>query len=432
MDSATAAPSINPRRALIQLFSRLRTSKGQKNPLPIYTQLTAMGEVIPAPWGGNLVTSYRLCHSILRDKTWTVPDRAWRSRQSNNTRWRSPASLQMSQTLPLLNPPHHTQIRRTLGNPFDQSTLFALHRTVEKAVDHLLDDFTERLRDGAADFVTLVSEELPVITIGQWMNLPPADYALLRTLTHDQVHTQELFPTASDLALSDAATAQLRAYFSEFIKERRKRPGNDPVSQWIHTWDAHEADRDAADAAVHSLALFMILAALETTSHLLANTVRLLLEHPSQMDAIRSQPDVIPDAIEEVLRYDAPIHLISRVAAADTHLGEIPVPAGEMVHLLIGAAHHDPAQYTHPHVLDVGRRRGPRESGTAPTTGPSAHLGFGAGIHYCLGNALARLEAATLLTGLLKRPLRLNITAPAQWAPRIAFRRMTSLHLAAP
>jgi len=300
---------------------------------------------------------------------------------------------------------------------FSNGSLDALRPMVEKVVTQLLDEFIEQVRQGPADFNELVSEELPVITIGTWMGLPESDYGLLRSLTHDQAHTQELFPSASQLALSDAATAQLREYFAELIRERRKRPGDDPVSSWIRTWDEREPDRAAADEAVHSLAIFMILAALETTSYVLSSAVRLLLEHPDQMERLRSDPELIPSAVDETLRYDSPIHMISRIAPADTELGGVVVQAGEMVQLMVGCAHHDAAQYPEPHVFDVGRK-------------PTGHLAFGAGIHYCLGNALARLEAATLITELLKRPIRPYLSAPPQWASRVAFRRMTSLQLA--
>ncbi|MEV8544359.1 cytochrome P450 [Streptomyces sp. NPDC051572] len=298
---------------------------------------------------------------------------------------------------------------------FPHRSLDSLLPVVEDAVDRLLDQFTEDLHQGPVDFHALVSEELPVITIGKWMALPSSDYGLLRTLTHDQVFSQELFPTASQLARSDAATTQMRHYFIELIRERRERPGDDLVSSWLRTWDACEPDRDLADEAVHSLALFMILAALETTSHVLSSAVRLLLEHPSQMDRLGHHPELIPDAVEEVLRYDAPIHMISRVAPADTQLGAVLVPDGQMVQLMVGAAHHDPDQFPNPHLFDIRRR--------------SPHLAFGAGIHYCLGNALARLEVTALLRSLLSSPVRPRLSAPVQWAPRVAFRRITSLQL---
>ncbi|MFE6689795.1 cytochrome P450 [Streptomyces sp. NPDC057743] len=374
-----------------------------------------MGEMVPAPWGGHLATSYRLCHQVLRSRDWRVPDSAWRASQTDAARWHAPAARQMGATLPMLNPPHHTQMRRPLGNVFDRASLEEMRHSVERNAERLVDAFVDELRGGPADFCARVGDELPVITIGEWLGLPAADYPLLRSLTHDQVHTQELFPTPSQLAISDSATRRLREYFSDLIRERRKSPGNDPISSWLSMWDAIEPDRDAADEAVYALALFMVLAALETTSHLLTTMVWLLLAHPTQLELLRTHPEHLPGAIDETLRYDAPIHMISRIAPEDTELAQVPVRKGEMVQLMVGAAHHDPAQYVAPEVFDI-RRKAP-------------HLSFGGGIHYCLGNALARMEADCVLTALLRRlpGQALRLAATPTWESRVAFRRLSEL-----
>ncbi|MFE7317983.1 cytochrome P450 [Streptomyces sp. NPDC057555] len=362
-----------------------------------------------------MATSYRLCHQVLRSRDWRVPDLAWRESQTDAARWHAPASRQMGATMPMLNPPHHTQVRRPLGNVFDRNSLEEMRHSVEKNTERLMDRFIDELRDGPADFCALVGDELPVMTIGEWLGLPSADYPLLRSLTHDQVHTQELFPSPSQLAISDAATARLREYFTDLIRERRKSPGDDPVSSWLRMWDEFEADQEAADEAVYALALFMVLAALETTSHLLTTMGWLLLSHPEQLAWLRANPELMPGAIDETLRYDAPIHMISRIAPEDTELAGVPVPKGEMVQLMVGAAHHDPEQYVAPEVFDIRRK--------------TAHLSFGGGIHYCLGNALARMEAECVFTSLLRRlpTEELHVAGTPTWQPRVAFRRLGEL-----
>ncbi|WSU96178.1 cytochrome P450 [Streptomyces sp. NBC_01023] len=401
------------RRTIVSLFSRMRTPAGQANPFPFYTKLREMGDVFPAPWGGYLVTPYDLCDQVLRDRSWTVPSSEWRTRQEDAARWSAPASLQMGDTLPMLNPPDHTRMRRSMGHMFDRKSLEIMSHSVDRNTDRLLDRLTEKLQDGEADFCKLVSDELPVAVIGEWLGLPPDDYPLMRDLTHDQVFTQELFPSHSQLALSDSATARLREYFTALIRERRRNPGNDPVSGWIRTWDGLEPDRGAADEAVYSLALFVVLAGLETTSHLLSASVRLLLEHPLQLEWLRAHPEHLPDVIDEVLRYDPPIHMISRIAPADTVLGDVLIRKDEMVQLLVGTAHHDPAKHDDAELFNIHRR--------------ASHLSFGGGIHYCLGAPLARLEATSLLTGVLRRLPGLRISGSPVWAPRVAFRRLTEL-----
>ncbi|MER5554815.1 cytochrome P450 [Streptomyces sp. NPDC002793] len=410
----TATPS-SDRRASASLFSRLRTAKGQENPFPIYEELLSRGEVGPAPWGGSFVTGFAMCDQVLRSRDWLEPDKRWRERQGSGTRWNASSSREMSHTLAALNPPDHTRARRAAGT-FDRSTVELIGRSVSRTTDQLLNTLADRLRDGEADFCALVGEELPVATIGDWLGLPPADWPRLRELTHDQVFTQELLPSASQLAASDAATAELRSYFTNLVKDRRAHPGEDPVSRWIESWDAVEPDRDKADEAVYFLVLFVLLAALETTATLLTTMTLLLVESPARWDLIADRPDLVPSFVEETLRYDPPTHVISRVAAADCVLGDMRIRKDEMVHLLVGAAHRDPAKHEEPDMFDPLR--------------PPAHLAFSGGIHYCLGAPLARLEAQTLLRKLVRRLPRLTLVRRPSMAARVAFRRPLNLDVA--
>ncbi|MGY0022030.1 cytochrome P450 [Streptomyces sp. YJ-C3] len=400
------------RRAAVSLFSRLRTAKGQADPFPVYAELAARGEVSPAPWGGSLVTGFDTCDQVLRSREWLEPDARWRERQGAGTRWNAPSSREMGNTLPALNPPDHTRVRRAAGG-FDRTTIQDLGRTVEQVTDRLLDGLVEQLREGEADFAALVSEELPVATVGHWLGLPAADWPRLRTLTHEQVFTQELLPSATQLARSDAATAELRSYFVDLVRNRRARPGDDPVSRWIQAWDAIEPDRAEADEQVYLLALFVVLAALETTSTLLTTMALRLVEHRERWNLITTCPDLVPAFVEESLRHDPPTHVISRVASRDTILGGVEIRRDEMVHLMVAAAHRDPARHSDPDRFDPLRK--------------PAHLAFSGGIHYCLGAPLARLEAQTLLRRLTQRLPRLTLVRPPAWAPRVAFRHPMNL-----
>ncbi|MFF3263251.1 cytochrome P450 [Streptomyces sp. NPDC002932] len=407
--------SVHDRRASASLFSRLRTAGGQADPFPIYQELLARGEVIPAPWGGSVVTSFDVCDQVLRSRDWLEPDKRWRDRQGPGTRWNASSSQEMSNTLAALNPPDHTRIRRAAGT-FDRSTVERISRTVDATTDRLLDTLSERLRDGEADFAALVGEELPVATIGDWLGLPAADWPRLRELTHDQVFTQELLPSASQLAASDAATAELRTYFMALVSDRRAHPGDDPVSRWIQTWDALEADPEKANEAVYFLVLFVLLAALETTSQLLTTMTLLLVERPERWNQVADHPDLVPAFVEETLRYDPPTHVISRVAAEDHVLSGMEIRKDEMVHLMVGAAHRDPARHSEPDRFDPLRK--------------PAHLAFSGGIHYCLGAPLARLEAQILLRQLIRRLPRLTLVRRPSMAPRVAFRRLLNLDVA--
>ncbi|AXG81042.1 cytochrome P450 [Streptomyces paludis] len=416
MEPTLTIPAVD-RRTVASLFSRLRTRKGQSNPLPLYAELRNLGDVIPSPWGGHLITSYELCDEVLRSRKWRVPDTQWRISQGNAARWNRPASLQTAKSLPMLNPPLHTRVRRSAGSMFDRRTLVEVKESISRNIEDVLDRFEKELLDGPADFNSVVADQLPVMSIGQWLKLPAADYSLLRSLTNDQTLSQEFFPTPSQLARADSAAHGLQEYFTAVVRERREAPGDDPISSWIATWDTLEPDRERADEEAHSMAVFVIVAALETTEHLLSSMVRLLLTYPEQLDLLRAHPEYIPHVVDETLRYDPAIHAISRTAPADTVLDDTLVREGEMVQLMVGAAQHDPRRFTGPETFDVRRR-------------PS-HFGFGSGIHYCLGAPLARLEGKLLLTSMIRRMPRLRLSEAPSWEPRVSFRRLNHLMVSA-
>ncbi|GGW12181.1 cytochrome P450 [Streptomyces libani subsp. rufus] len=405
------------RRAVIPLLRRLRSDEGQADPLPVWEELRALGDVVPAPWGGYFVTGFEACSQVLRGRNWRVPDFDWQERQTDSARWREPATREMTRTLSRLNPPEHTVQRRALGNLFDRGTLETLRPRIADHVTRLLDRLDAHLRaHGRADFVPLVADQLPVHTVGHWLAVPAEHYPRILDFTHRQVHAQELLPTKTQLALSAGATAEMRDFFARLLADRRAHPGNDVLSGWIRHWDTQfPDDRAAADRMLYDLTMFITIASLETTATLLANAVWFLTRDPARADWLRRHPGHLDGAIDETLRYDPPIHLNSRYAAEDTVLAGVPLAKDTTVHVLYGAANHDPRRNADPHVFDI-RRKG-------------AHLTFGGGAHYCLGSALARLEARLLLTQLLERFPGLRPTAAPTYAPRMVFRRVTSLEV---
>ncbi|MFC8390564.1 MULTISPECIES: cytochrome P450 [unclassified Streptomyces] len=410
----------NDRRAVISLLRRLRSGEGQADPLPVWEEMRALGDVVRAPWGGYFVTGFEACSQVLRGRNWLVPDFAWQERQPDPGRWQAPATREMTRTLPRLNAPTHTCQRRALGNPFDRTTLESLRPRVAALASGLLDGLEDRLRaDGEADFVTTVAEQLPLLTVGDWLGIPPEHYAHILDFTHRQVYAQELLPTKSELAVSARATLEMRTYFTDLIRQRRARPGDDVLTGWIHHWDArYPDDRAAADQVIYDLTMFITIASLETSAVLLANTVWFLTRDPSRAAWLRRHPGHIDDAVEETLRYDPPVVVNSRVAADDTVLAGTPIAKDTTVHVLYGAAAHDPRRNPDPHLFDIRRGGG--------------HLTFGGGAHYCLGAALARLEARELLTQVLERfPTLRPLAPPAYDTSRVVFRRITSLKVTA-
>ncbi|MFC8420363.1 cytochrome P450 [Streptomyces sp. NPDC057236] len=404
------------RRAVISLVRRLRSDEGQANPLPVWEELRALGDVVPAPWGGYFVTGFEACSQVLRSRNWLVPDFAWQERQPDPKRWQELATQELTGTLSRLNPPTHTCQRRALGNPFDRATLEGMRPRIAALASGLLDDLEDRLRtDGEADFVHAVGELLPVRTVCEWLGIPEEHAAYILDFAHRQAYAQELFPTKDELAQAARATLEMRAFFTDLIRDRRARPGNDVLTGWIHHWDAqYPDDRAAADQVIYHLTMFITIASLETSAVLLTNAVRFATEDPARTQWLRLHPEHIEGLVEETLRYDPPVWLNSHIAADDTVLAGTPMAKDTTVHILYGSAAHDPRRNPDPHVFDIRRGGG--------------HITFGSGAHYCLGAALARTEARELITQVLKRFPTLRPAAPPAYdTSRLVFRRITSL-----
>ncbi len=402
-------------RNVIALLSQLRSARGQGDPLPLFAQLHQLGGVLPSPWGGVLVTSHQVCEAILRDRAWTSLD--WRWRQRQGSRWTSRSAQELGHMIMSLNPPEHTQQRRILSEAFGKQNLQRLATPIGETTGELLNQLEDALTGGAcADFVH-TSEQMPIRVVGCWLGLPARDLERLHQLTREHTYAQELFPTPRRLALADHASDELQAYFASIVAERRAYPRGDVISNWLTLCDVVAPDRRAADVTVRRLAMFSLMAGVETTAALLASSVRLLAQHPEQAQWLRSHPEHTSMLIDEALAFDPPVQVISRVAPRDTTLAGVSVDQGQVAYLLIGAAQHDPKVYEQPDVFDV------RRPGRRP-------LAFGAGAHYCIGAGLARTMAIQFVEALMRRLPGLYIPSPPQWEPRVAFRRMESLPVA--
>jgi cytochrome P450 len=194
-------------------------------------------------------------------------------------------------------------------------------------------------------------------------------------------------PTADAILRSQAGIVELRSYLAEVARQRRAEPRDDVISE-LATLEL-EGDRLAEDELL-STCVTLLVAGHETTTNLIASAVWLLFRHPDQLAALRADPGLMPSAIEEVLRFESPLHRVGRTALCDTEIAGMPIRKGETVFLLLAAANRDPVQFPQPGVFDIRRS-------------PNKHLAFGYGVHFCLGAALARLEAPLALQLLLDR-----------------------------
>jgi cytochrome P450 len=286
-----------------------------------------------------------------------------------------------------IDPPEHTRQRRLVSRAFTARRVAGLEETVVEVADRLVDELAGADGIGTVDLVDRFASQLPLTVIAELLGVRPEDHA--RVLAWSNVAAAALDPGLSwrDYRRIEQAIRRLHVWFDGHVARLRREPGDDLLSR-LATMTGE--DRPSEDE-LKSIGLLVLGAGFETTVNLIANAVAQLDRHPDQRSALREDPALWPNAVEEVLRYDSPVQITLRQAYVDTAVAGVPVAEGTPVLTFLGGANRDPAVFADPHRFDVTR--------------PDAeqHLAFSAGVHYCLGASLARLEARVALETLYRR-----------------------------
>jgi cytochrome P450 len=367
-------------------LAELMTPAGQRDPYPLYARLHTVPPAAVGPRGPLVVAGYAHCAALLKDhRLGKFPARMLTA--AGYPDWQDhPALKMMFGSMLLLNPPEHTRIRRLVSAAFTPGRAASLRPAIARITDDLYDGL-----DGSFDFVERVAFPLPVTVIGELLGIPAADRLMFRDLVRDWTSVLEMMGPV-EVERADAAAAQIRDYLADLAALRRSGPADDLISALVAAADPLPEDDLLATTAL------LFGAGFETTTGLLANGLLALLRNPAEAELLRSGPaELIPGAVDELLRYDAPVQtLTGRTAQEDLTVGDLAVPAGTRVLTLLGAANRDPAVFAEPDRLDL------RRNGKPP-------LSFGGGVHYCLGAPLARLEAQVALPRFLQRFPRLRL-----------------------
>jgi cytochrome P450 len=370
----------------MEILTALGTSAGRADPYPLYAALHEMGEVIEIGPGGVLVAGYDAIDSVLRDPGFRVSDESSFDRDLPS--WRAdPVFIQGADWILNLNAPRHSRIRSLIAHAFTARRIAGLEPAIATMADDLLDTMADRGADGTAvEFMQDFAYLLPVTVICELIGIPEADREGFRPIARDLAGVFELNDIET-LPAINAAAVELLAYFTALAAERRADPRDDLLSDLLAVSGAGDGRLTDAEL-LHNLTLLLV-AGFETTTNLLGNGLQIILQDPPAGEAVRDGS--IPPAafVEEVLRFDSPVQLTSRVGY-DTNVGSVPVSQGTGVITLLGAGNRDPRRFTDPARFDPMR----------PDGGP---LSFGGGAHFCIGAALARLEGAVAFPRLLKR-----------------------------
>jgi cytochrome P450 len=337
------------------------------------------------------------CSRVLRDPR-ASSDRA-RSRLAGPGRApRAPSFLS-------LDPPDHARLRGLVSRAFTPQVIARLEPRIRGLADELLTAAADGT--GELDVVSLLAYPLPVRIISELLGVPVEDHPRFAGWSARLAHSLQppfgLSPeqAAAQQAQAQAARAEFAGYFRELIARRRARPADDLLSSLIA---ADDQGQQLTESELIATCVLLLVAGHETTVSLISNAILALLRHPDQLAALRAEPGLAAGAVEETLRYDAPVQLTSRVARGGLQVGPVHAPDGAMVLLLLAAAGRDPAAFAEPDRFDIRR-------------GAAGHLAFAAGPHFCLGAPLARLEAAIALQAFAAR-----VTAPELVAAALAYR----------
>jgi cytochrome P450 len=310
-------------------------------------------------------------------------------------------------------PPVHTRLRRLVAGAFARGHVERLRPRVAELAERLAADVADAGADGSTvDLIALYAEPLPVQVIAELLGVPERDWSLLRPWSNAIVKMYEYAVSTEQRAAAETASREFVDYLRELVAVRRRTPGDDLISSLIAETDSDGA-RLSEDELVTTCTL-LLNAGHEATVNVVGNGVTALLTHAEQHAALRADPGLVPTAVEELIRYDSPLQLFERTALADTEIGDVTIPAGEKIAALLGAANRDPDVFDEPDRFDVTRADNP-------------HLGFGAGIHFCVGAPLARVELQTSLHTLLRRFPNLALAAAPERRPEFVIRGVQSL-----
>jgi len=297
----------------------------------------------------------------------------------------TPRGIDLTQLfLPMMimtDPPRHSQLRALVSRAFTPRRIARLEAGVDTLANQLLDDATTGT---GCDIVTEVAGPLPAMVIADLLGVPGEDRHQFREWSTALVQAR---PDEQPGGPGMSAAAALYSYFGAFLDQRRREPEDDLLSDLV---EARVDGQQLSQDELLGFCLLLLVAGHETTSNLISNGTVVLAHHPAARERLVADPTLIPQAVEELLRFDSPVQGLSRTLTRNITLHGMPLAEGDNVLLLYGAANRDERAFPNPDTFDIDR---PVDN----------QLAFGHGIHFCLGAALARLEARIAFTGLLQR-----------------------------
>ena len=380
------------------------------NPYPDLAKLRSAGKPI---WHEEtnmfLAANYDDANAVLRNKSLgrifkaKEPDSEW-----STFNWLHADSILDSE------PPKHTRLRSLVSKAFNKNIIENQRDTINKIVDDLIVQIKKK--NGNWDLIADFAEPLPVKVIVAMLGFPEADEHLLRPWSQAIVKMYEVNPSAEVQANAKKAAGEFAAYVQKLADERKVQPGNDLITDLVRVEE--QGEKLNAQELIATCVL-LLNAGHEASVNGFGNGAVALLERPDQLELLRKNPDQLAaTSVEEFLRFDAPLHLFERTATADTEVGGVAIKQGEKIAALLGSANRDEKHFAHADQMDI-------------TRDPNPHIGFGAGIHFCLGGPLARLEMGIALPKLIKAFPKMQIASQPVRRPTFVLRGYEKVEISA-
>ena len=377
------------------------------DPYPYYAALREHDPVHALEGGGVLLTRYEDALAVYRDPR-ASSDKKIEFRPKFGD---SPLYEHHTTSLVFSDPPLHTRVRRLIMGALNQRAIARMEADVARLVDALLERMAEQRE---FNFIDRFAAGIPVEVIGNLLNVPHGERGPLRAWSLAILSGLEPAPSREILDRGNRAVSDFIEYLKRLVAERRKHPGDyesDVLTRLIQ--GENDGERLTEKELFHNC-IFLLNAGHETTTNLIGNGMWLLLTHPGEMARLRGAPQLVPSAVEEMLRYEGPIQLNNRRLTRSVELSGKTVPQGTFITIAIGAANRDPAQFADPERFNVNRD-------------PNRHVAFGQGAHACAGMNVARMEGRVAFTRLLARFPKIELAGEPERDRRIRFRGFRKL-----
>ena len=395
-------------------LSNLKRPEVRANPYPFYAGLRSED---PVHWDEELgfwvLTRYADIASVYQDARFS------RAQGLRSGYERLPESEQtiaepvyrcFSKTMFYSDPPYHTRLRGLVNSAFTPTAVEQMRPYVQRTVDTLLDAVQA---NGKMDAIRDFAYPLPIFVITQMLGLPTEERAQFKKWSDDLFAILGSVPHSPELMEGAARSLNaLTDYITQLSEARRKHPQEDLLTALV---EATENGEQLTQEELVANMIILLSAGHETTINLIGNGLLALLQNPDQLQKLRAQPNLVASAVEEMMRYDNPVQIAYRSAAEDVEIGGKHIRKGQLVNSVLAAGNRDPERFSDPDRFDITRDEG-------------RHLGFGLGIHFCLGAPLVRLEAQTAFTAILHRFPELSLAAEnLEWQEHPIFRGVKSL-----